>query len=41
MQTSEGPEGTVPKLQVVADFLAAETTDHEAAHPKPQPRVCR
>ena len=40
MQTSEGPEGTVPKLQVVADFLAAETTDHESAHPKPDPRIC-
>lgn len=40
MQTSEGPEGTVPKLQVVADFLAAETTDHASAHPKPQPRIC-
>jgi hypothetical protein len=41
MQTSEGPEGTVPKLQVVADFLAAEITDHESAHPKARPRVCR
>lgn len=40
MQTSEGPEGTVPKLQVVADFLAAEPTDHELAHPKPKPRIC-
>ena len=40
MQTSEGPEGTVPKLQVVADFLAAETTDHETANPKPHPRIC-
>lgn len=40
MQTSEGPEGTVPKLQVVADFLAAETTDPELAHPKPHPRIC-
>ena len=40
MQTSEGPEGTVPKLQVVADFLAAEPTDHESAHPKPRPRIC-
>jgi hypothetical protein len=41
MQTSEGPEGTVPKLQVVGDFLAAEITDHESAHPEPQPRICR
>lgn len=41
MQTSEGPEGTVPKLQVVADFLAAETTDPVSAHPEAHPRVCR
>jgi len=41
MQTSEGPDGTVPKLQVVADFLAAEITDPESAHPNPRPRVCR
>jgi len=41
MQTSEGPEGTVPKLQVVADFLAAETTDAASAHPRAHPRVCR
>lgn len=41
MQTSEGPEGTVPKLQVVADFLTADRTDPESAHPKPRPRVCR
>ncbi len=41
MQTSEGPLGTVPKLQVVADFLIAEPTDPEAAHPKPHPRICQ
>ncbi len=41
MQTSEGPEGTVPKLQVVADFLTADVTDHESAHPEPRPRICR
>ena len=40
MQTSEGPYGTVPKLQVVADFLSAEKTDPELAHPKAHPRIC-
>ena len=41
MQTSEGPAGTIPKLQVVADFLSAEPTDFKAAHPKPHPRDLR
>ena len=40
MQTSEGPHGTVPKLQVVADFLSAERTDPAQAHPKAHPRKC-
>ena len=40
MQTSEGPNGTIPKLQVVADFLSAAPTDFKAAHPKPHPIVC-
>jgi hypothetical protein len=40
MQTSEGPDGTVPKLQVVADFLSAATTDPASAHPDAHPRVC-
>ena len=40
MQTSEGPEGTVPKLQVVANFLSAEKTDPVAAHPAAHPRIC-
>jgi hypothetical protein len=40
MQTSEGPTGTVPKLQVVADFLTAELTDPEEAHPEAHPRIC-
>ena len=40
LQTSEGPDGTVPKLQVVADYLSSEPTDPGAAHPKPHPRVC-
>jgi hypothetical protein len=41
MQTSEGPDGTVPKLQVVADYLSSEPTDPVAAHPKAHPRICR
>lgn len=40
LQTSEGPTGTVPKLQVVADFLSAEKTDPRSAHPPAQPRIC-
>jgi len=40
MQTSEGPYGTVPKLQVVADFLSAEKTDPKSAHPGAHPRIC-
>jgi hypothetical protein len=40
LQTSEGPQGTVPKLQVVADFLSAEKTDPKSAHPPARPRIC-
>lgn len=40
MQTSEGPNGTVPKLQVVADFLSAEKTTPKQAHPEAHPRIC-
>jgi hypothetical protein len=40
MQTSEGPAGHIPKLQVVADFLAAAPTDFKAAHPKPKVVLC-
>jgi hypothetical protein len=40
MQTSEGPNGTVPKLQVVADYLSSDPTDPAAAHPTPHPRIC-
>jgi hypothetical protein len=41
MQTSEGPMGTVPKLQVVADFMSAERTDAKSAHPEAHPKICR
>ncbi len=40
LQTSEGPRGTVPKLQVVGDFLSAEKADPKAAHPPAAPRIC-
>jgi hypothetical protein len=40
LQTSEGPQGTVPKLQVVADYLSAEKADPKAAHPPARPRIC-
>jgi hypothetical protein len=40
LQTSEGPIGTIPKLQVVADFLTAEPADPADAHPKAHPKVC-
>ena len=40
MQTSEGPQGTIPKLQVVADFLSAAPTDFKSAHPKPKVVLC-
>jgi hypothetical protein len=40
MQTSEGPNGTIPKLQVVADYLSSEPTDPGAAHPRVKPRIC-
>jgi hypothetical protein len=40
LQTSEGPKGTRPKTQVVAQFLSFGTADHDAAHPVAKPRVC-
>lgn len=40
LQTSEGPKGTRPKTQVVAQFVSSGPADHEAAHPVAKPRVC-
>jgi hypothetical protein len=40
LQTSEGPTGTIPKLQVVAEFLSAAPTDFKSAHPKPRVDIC-
>jgi len=38
LQTSEGPAGTIPKLQLAATLVKAEWTDAKA--PKAQPRAC-
>jgi len=40
LQTSEGPKGTRPKTQVVAEFVSSGPADHAAAHPVAKPRVC-
>jgi hypothetical protein len=40
LQTSEGPNNSYPKLQVVADFLSASRADPVDAHPVAHPRVC-
>jgi hypothetical protein len=37
LQTSEGPNASSPKLQVVATFLSSGPADHADAHPKPHP----
>ena len=40
LQTSEGT-GTMPKMQVVADFLSQEAAPHADAHPVAKPVNCR
>jgi hypothetical protein len=40
LQTSEGPRGTVPKLQVVAEPLSNGPADPAEAHPVPRPVAC-
>lgn len=40
LQTSEGPRGTVPKLQILAQLQSTLTADHVDAHPKARPRAC-
>jgi hypothetical protein len=40
LQTSEGPKGTVGKLQVVAEPLSQEAADPQDAHPVAKPLVC-
>jgi hypothetical protein len=38
LQTSEGPPGTVPKLQLAGRLISAEWTDERP--PRPEPRAC-
>jgi hypothetical protein len=40
LQTSEGPSGTVPKLQVAARPLSVVPATPAEANPPPHPRVC-
>jgi hypothetical protein len=40
LQTSEGPNNSYPKLQVVATFTSFQDADPNAAHPDAQPREC-
>ena len=40
LQTSEGPRGTVPKLQVLAELQDVLPATDAAAHPKAKPRAC-
>lgn len=41
LQTSEGPKGTIPKLQVAARLLNVSQGSVADATPKPHPRDCR
>ncbi len=40
LQTSEGPSGTVPKLQVAARPISVVPASAAEANPRPRPRVC-
>ena len=40
LQTSEGPRGTVPKLQVLAVPIEVLGASQREAEPKPHPRAC-
>lgn len=40
LQTSEGPGGQFPKLQVMARLVGAVPADHEEANPKARPVAC-
>lgn len=40
LQTSEGPEGTIPKLQVAARPIGVVPTTAEQAMPEPRARAC-
>jgi hypothetical protein len=40
LQTSEGPAGTIPKLQVRAELLDVRPADPDTPTPSPKPRAC-
>lgn len=40
LQTSEGPSGTIPKLQVLAEPLDVREATPGEARPRPRPRPC-
>ncbi len=40
LQTSEGPRGTIPKLQVGAHLVSSGSASHAASHPVPRPVPC-
>jgi hypothetical protein len=40
LQTSEGPRGTIQKVQVIAKPLSSGPADPAAAHPTPHPITC-
>jgi hypothetical protein len=40
LQTSEGPNDSYPKLQIVATYVSNAPTDPNAAHPQAHPRQC-
>ena len=41
LQTSEGPKGTIPKLQIAARLVSIGTATLDEANPKAKPRDCR
>ncbi len=41
LQTSEGPKGTIPKLQIAARLVSIGTAPLDEANPKAKPRDCR
>lgn len=41
LQTSEGPAGTIPKLQVIATYVSSTQVNPKDAHPPARPRICR
>jgi hypothetical protein len=40
LQTSEGPDNSYPKLQIVADFQSVQDANPNSAHPDAHPRQC-